>query len=456
MTRARDIANLGSNPPLTKTLGTSLVSAGTVSSSSVVTGTPIPVTLWQPSNAVLGNVQTVGSTPAYTFKADFADMVYFNWSSHSWWSSFYNHAQAAGSVTVVRIDQGSGNVFDYDVVTSSLNYTSGNYDFTWEAWWFKAGTWTGSTGTLPVGAAYDPHPDGNMGNYTVTWLQPNQQDRVTSTDSNAATILGSQEKFLIGSTAYNVADVTLSGADITWPDSTPRSFTNGDTIGYYNSPDTVIGTLNDGTDVILEFDSTSSPDGFVIDGNPVQGLEVNYYSNPTNSGGATDAGINQEYGGGTVSVNNAGYNVQGYVIGSTYTLPRPNPSPKGKFLIQGMGHLALSNNTENWEMLEATVFLEILLPGHPKGGSNFMVPPTLNPGFNAVQAGCARFYARGAGRTVPRQNHVKNFFQFLITDAPAVDLQFRVRGLSSHTPASTSGTTNDHTFKLSDLRIIEL
>ena len=457
MTRARDIANFAGNPPLTKDLGTSLVSAGTVSSSTVVANPPNAVQLWDDA-AMLNSVTSVSLPTTETFEASFEDYTYFSWSSHSFWTDFSAAIGTVGNMTQMRIDQGGGTVHDYDVVTDYFSYAGeGEFAFTWRAYWYVGGTWNGTTGTLPAGTAGDPHPTSNMGTYIVSWLQSNDQDRVTSTDSNAATILAGQDKFMVGSTVYNVADVTLSGADITWPDSTGRTFNNGDTIGYYDSPDSITGTLNDGSTITMEFDSTDSTSGFLIDGNPVQGLEVNYYSNPKNMSGATDAGINQGYGGGTVSVNIDGENAQGFVTSPSYILPRPNPSPKGKFLIQGEANISLSNNNENWEYLEGAVFIEIKLVGHPKS-SGFMVPPMFGTSLMPSSTSCARFFARAktGSRDIGRQQSQRNFFQWLVTDAPAVDLEFRVVGYSSHLPANTAGTYNSHQFQITNLRIIEL
>lgn len=457
MTRARDIANLGSNPPLSGTLGTSLISAGTVSSSGTVTSSS-PVTLWQPYYVSLNSVTSVSPPTTNTFQADFQDFNNFDWSAASYWTGFETAIGTVGNMTQMRIDQGGGTVHDYDVVTDYFSYGGpGNFEFTWRAYWYVGGTWNGSSGTLPAGTSADPHPDSNMLGYTVSWLQSINLDQVVSTDSNAASILTGQERFLIGASAFNVADVTLSGSAITFADS-GRTFTNGDAIGYYNTPDQITATLNDGTDVILEFESNNSNDKFVIEGQPLQGLQANYYSNPTNLSGATDAGINQNYGGGQVSELLSGYHVSGYKTGTTYTLPRPNPSPKGKFLLMGTSRMSLQNTTTNWEMLDAYSWIDIRLAGHPVS-STWMTPPAMranpSPGIDSL----SRIYVRGrSGQLdVPRIAGAQNNFTILITEAPAVDLEFRVRGLVNYLPTNRpAGTINYFYFQLENLHIIEL
>ena len=451
MTRARDIANLGSNPPLSGTLGTSLISAGTVSSSGTVSSTS-PQKMWDPFYNNLTSVTLPSSGNNYTFTATFEDWNNFDWRSYSWWTAFEAAVQNNGSTVQIRIDTGS-TVYDCDVTTVSFSYnpnppTGSPYRFTWAAQWRDAGT-TNVTPSPPI--------DSSMVNQTVTWLQTIQVDQVVSTDSNAASILTGQERFLIGASAFNVADVTLSGSAITFADS-GRTFTNGDAIGYYNTPDQITATLNDGTDVILEFESNNSNDKFVIEGQPLQGLQANYYSNPQNLSGATDAGINQNYGGGQLSELLSGYHVSGYKTGAEYTLPRPNPSPKGKFLLQGVSRLSLQNTTTNWEMLDAYSWLEIRMAGHPVS-STWMVPPKLRSSVIPNEDALSRFFARGrSGQLdVPRSAEAFNHFSILITDAPAVDLDFRIRGLVNYLPTNRpAGTTNYFYFFVQNLRIIEL
>lgn len=210
MSRARDIANLGSNPPLTPDLDSSRIEIATVASVGQ------------------GSEETVLSTPADD-----------NYSSPTMFG-IYSLSTPYTQDTLLAFDAGKTAIIvvggsNYTFVSSGLQPWSGEYQI--EA----NGSWSPSV------------PPTNQG-----WSLLVPVTTLTLSNSAAVTELSQRTiPFLVGSEEVSPSEIaSASGSTLTF--DAVKSFSAGDSVGYYSEPTALDGTNAVGDVTLLGFDHSSS------------------------------------------------------------------------------------------------------------------------------------------------------------------------------------------------------
>lgn len=221
MSRARDIANLGSTPPLTASLGTTFITVGSVSSvapsSNSVVIPSSDVSIVMPGEDYL---QVTLYTPLPSFFTDISD----------------------GTLNITLM----GDQYSFSV--SGVNYVLPIQNtIEW------AGSWNG----LPPPGMFFTFDDS-------TWSRSSTS--ITSSSGSIATALSGTSEFLIGSTIFETANVTMSGATITLAGEV-QGISAGDSIGYWDTPIGLTGKSQGGESSTLRFNSSGNL--WEIDSTPV-------------------------------------------------------------------------------------------------------------------------------------------------------------------------------------------
>lgn len=211
MTRARDLANLGSNPPLTSDLGTQFVQEGVVTSVQTAADT---IVAWDPYNII--DYGESSGLNIYTF-TEFPTDAYAYFSSLS-----------VG-----------------DVLTLSVGGT--NYSLTIQNIWDMSTTHIGISGT-------EWTPDWPSFDFVDTYIVVNNTAVTTTASSSALAALTQLDSgYVIGSTS--VSGGTASGSNVAF-NVVYDGISVGDSVGYWSTPTSLTAKTTSGGDRSLKFESS--------------------------------------------------------------------------------------------------------------------------------------------------------------------------------------------------------
>lgn len=268
MTRARDIADLGSAPPLTNTLGTEFVQNGTVTD---VVSSNSSTLLW-----ASGDVYDAGV---------YGGIAVYHYSGFSPEVQTLLQSVSVGDTITFSISTGTHTLSNI----TSIPYNSST-DF--EAY----GTW-------------DTEPEFEVFSFEDTYLL--SESTALATDCSPAAITSLTQLvdgYVVGSTTQSGG--AANGSSIEF--NTVRSgISVGDPVGYWNTPTALSGRTSSGVDNTLGFDSVSGR--WVYNSNPLSVHELNMP--PVVDNGSL--------------VNWASPSTTSYFglpTPATYTITRPNPT----------------------------------------------------------------------------------------------------------------------------------